>query len=109
VVAPGRSSAARADQLTPADVCLIYETALSFARDGRPTAGPLDLVSVARVRADSGDLPGAIEAYEAAVEASVRSPALTWVAQAPPDSDPVAAQNPSPPADVLVAWLAGGE
>ncbi|MBM3957255.1 MAG: hypothetical protein FJ313_04300 [Gemmatimonadetes bacterium] len=106
---PGPSPAPPAPQLAPEDVYLIYETALTFARDGRPTAGPLDLVSVARVRADSGDLPGAIEAYEAAVEASVRSPALTWVGQAPPDADSLVVQNPSPPAEVLVAWLAGGE
>jgi len=108
VVPPGPSPPPPADQLTPADVCRIYETALAFARDGRPTGGPLDLVSTARVRADSGDLPGAIEAYEAAVEASVRSPASTWVAQTPPDADSPVVQNPSPPADVLVAWLAGG-
>ncbi|MBM3475027.1 MAG: hypothetical protein FJX75_17330 [Armatimonadetes bacterium] len=110
VAPPVRSQTPPADALAPEDVYLIYETALAFARDGRPTAGPLDLVSVARVRADSGDLPGAIEAYEAAVEASVRSPSLYPVATKPsPSPDPVVVQVPDPPAAVLLAWLPGGE
>jgi hypothetical protein len=56
-------------------VGLIYETALAFAREDGRLRAPMDMVAAARVQADSGDLAGAIASYEAAVEASVRSPA----------------------------------
>jgi hypothetical protein len=96
--------------LSAEDVCLIYETALAFARDDGGPGAPLDLVSIARVQADSGDLPGAIAAYEAAVEASVRSPVRSRLAaQAPLRPEPPIAQIPDPPAEILVAWLAESE
>jgi hypothetical protein len=110
VAPPGPSPAPPAAQLALDDVYLIYETALTFARDGGRSAAPTDLVAVARVRADSGDLVGAIASYEAAVEASVRSPLPSAVAAQPrPNPGPFAVQVPDPPAALLVAWLPGGE
>jgi len=96
-------------QLTPEDVCLIYETALTFARNDGRSGVPADLISLARVRADSGDLPGAIAAYEAAVEASVRSPIPSRLAAQQSRPDPIVVQVPDPPAEVLVARLLGGQ
>ena len=110
VTPPGRSHAPPADALAPDDVYLIYETALGFAREDGRSAAPADLVTIARVQADSGDLAGAIATYEAAVEASVRSPLPSpVVAQPRPNPGPLAVQVPDPPAAVLVAWLPGGE
>jgi hypothetical protein len=63
------------EALSAEDVALIYETALAFAREDGRLRAPMDMVAAARVQTDSGDLAAAIASYEAAVEASVRSPA----------------------------------
>jgi len=107
---PGPQSAPPAAELAPDDVYLIYETALTFARDDGGPSIPTGLVTVARAQAEAGDLAGAIASYEAAVEASVRSPVLHPLAAEPqPDPGLVLGLVPDPPTGLLVAWLPGGE